>query len=188
MISYIKLDIVLLYHRQRRHLHHRPLIHPPRPNHIIKHRKQHHPPRHQHAEIHTLRLHRRRNRPKAKEENNNPKRHRERIHQDAHEPRQPKRSPDELVGLAGIIVRGAEDGARAAAPEQQALGDDVGGVEAADAEGDDVVEGGRGADVDKADEAGDDGRDHDGQERDRGAGLDLYEIYQPQSVEIRVNA
>ena len=89
-------------------------------------------------------------RPKAKEENDDPKRHRERIHQDPKDTRKPKRSPNKLVGFAGIVrdIARFADGTRASAPEQEAFGDDVGGVEAADAEGDDVVEGGRGADVD----------------------------------------
>ena len=90
------------------------------------------------------------NRPKAKEENDNPKRHRERIHQDPKDTRKPKRSPNKLVGFAGIVrdVARFADGTRASAPEEEAFSDDVGGVEAADAEGDDVVEGGGGADVD----------------------------------------
>jgi len=57
-----------------------------------------------------------------------------------------ERAPDELVGLAGIYVTGVvggSDGPCAAAPEKKRFGDDVGCVEAADAEGDDVVEGRR---------------------------------------------
>ncbi len=120
--------------------------------------------------------HRRRDRPKAKEENNNPKHHRKRIHPHPHRPRQPKRAPDQLIRLAAVVrdVRRPADLARAPAPEEQGLGDDVGGVEAADAEGDDVVEGGGGADVDEADEAGDEGGDEDGEEGDGGFGLHLF--------------
>ena len=119
-------------------------------------------------------------RPKAKKENNNPKHHRERIHQDPNNSRKPKRSPNKLVSLAGIVrdVARFADGTGTSAPEQEAFGDDVGGVEAADAEGDDVVKCGGGADVDEADEAGDDGCYHDGEERDCGAGLDLRDISQ----------
>ena len=84
-----------------------------------------------------------------------------------------KRTPDQLIRLAGIVGSGVTDRARAAAPEEEGFGDDVGGVEAADAEGDDVVEGGGGADVDEADEAGDEGGDEDGEEGDGGFGLDL---------------
>ena len=119
-------------------------------------------------------------RPKAKEENDDPKRHRERIHQDPKDTRKPKRAPKKLVGLAGIVgdVARFANGTRAPAPEEEAFGDDVGGVEAADAEGDDVVEGGGGANVDEADEARDDGCDHDGEERDCRSGLDLRDISQ----------
>ena len=86
-----------------------------------------------------------------------------------------KRSPNKLISLARIIldVRRFTDRTRASAPEEQALGNDVGGVETADAEGDDVVEGCGGADVDEADEAGDEGCYHDGEEGDCGFGLDL---------------
>ena len=118
--------------------------------------------------------------PKAEEENNNPKHHRERIDQDPKDTRKPKRSPNKLVGLAGIVrdVARFADGTRASAPEQEAFGDDIGGVEAADAQGDDVVKGGGGADIDEADEAGDDGCYHDGEEGDCGFGLDLRVISQ----------
>ena len=70
------------------------------------------------------------------------------------------------------------DGTRTSAPEEEAFGDDVGGVEAADAEGDDVVECGGRADVDEADEAGDDGCYHDREKRDCGFGLDLRDVSQ----------
>ena len=180
MNSHSELHVVLLYHRQRRHLHNRALIHLPRPHHIVKHRKQNHTPCHQHAKIHTLRRNGRSNRPKAEEENDNPKHHREHIHQDPEDTWKPKRSPKKLVSLAGIVrdVARFADGTRASAPEEEAFGDDVGGVEAADAEGDDVVEGGGRADVDKADEAGDDGCYHDGEKRNCGFGLDLRDVSQ----------
>ena len=61
----------------------------------------------------------------------------------------------------------------AAVVEEEGLGDDVGGVEAGDTEGYDIVEGGGGADVDEADDAGGHGRDDDCVDRDRGAFLDL---------------
>lgn len=57
--------------------------------------------------------------------------------------------------------------------EQQGAGEEVGGVEAVDGEGDDVVEGDGGADVDEGEEAGDDYCDEDGGEGDGGAGFDL---------------
>ena len=158
-----------------RHLHNRPLIHLPRPHDIIQHRKQNDGPRHQHAEIHSLGLHRRGHGPEAEKENDDPKCDRERIDQDAKDARKMKRPPHELVSRAAIVrdVRRVPDCARAPAPKEEALGDEVGGVEAADAEGDDVVEGGGGAEVDEADEAGDEGCDDDGEQGDGGFGLDL---------------
>ena len=158
-----------------RHLHNRPLIHLPRPHDVIEHRKQDHRPSHQHAEIHRLGLHRRGHGPEAEEENDDPKRDREHIDQDAEDAREVKRPPHQLVGLAAVIrdVGRFPDRARAPAPKEEALGDEVRGVEAADAEGDDVVEGGGGAEVDEADEAGDEGCDYDGEQGDRGLGLDL---------------
>ncbi len=171
----IRVLTLLLYYLKMRHLHHRPLIHLPRPHHIIKHRKKHHAPRHQDTKIHMRGRHRRRDRPKAKKENNNPKHHRKRIHPHPHQPRKPKRAPNQLIRLAAIIrdVRRLANLTRAPAPEEQGFGNDVGSVEAADAEGNDVVEGGGGADVDEADEAGDEGGDEDGEEGDGVFGLDL---------------
>lgn len=87
-------------------------------------------------------------------------------------------APDEFVGVPGCVCHlgGVKDGAAEAVVEEQGLGEDVRGVEAADAEGDDVVEGGGGADVDEADGAGDGGHDGDCVHGDRAIGLDLYKF------------
>ena len=87
-----------------------------------------------------------------------------------------ERAPDQLISLAVIVpdLASLPDAIRAAAPEEEGFRDDVGRVEAADAEGDDVVEGGGGADVDEADGAGDEGGDEDGEEGDGVFGLDLW--------------
>ena len=120
------------------------------------------------------------NGPKAKKENDNPKHHRESIHQNPKDTRQPKRSPNKLISLTGIVCDVARfaDGTRASAPKEEAFGDDVRGVEAADAEGDEVVEGGGREDVDEADETGDEGGYHDGEEGDCCSGLDLRDVSQ----------
>ena len=64
-------------------------------------------------------------------------------------------------------------GACAATVEEEGFGDDVGGVEGADAEGDDGVEGGGGADADEANDNGDERGDDDGEGWDGGFGLEL---------------
>ena len=86
-----------------------------------------------------------------------------------------ERPPNKLISLSRITldVRRFTDRTRASAPQQQALGNDVRGVETTDAEGDDVVEGCGGADVDEADKAGDEGCYHDCEKRDCGFGLNL---------------
>lgn len=71
------------------------------------------------------------------------------------------------------------DEARAAAVEEESLRDDVGCVQGADAEGDDGVEGGGGADVDETDEDGDEGGDDDGEGWDGGFGLELDSYVNP---------
>ena len=88
-----------------------------------------------------------------------------------------KGSPHQLVGVPSraLHFRGAADVAADAAPEEEGLGDSVGGVEGRDADGEDDVEGGGGAEVDDADEAGDDGDDVDGVEGDGCVGVDLVD-------------
>ena len=85
-------------------------------------------------------------------------------------------TPDEFVGVPGCArhLAWVPHVAADAVPEEEGFGEDVGCVEAADAEGDDVVEGGGGADVDEADGAGDAGHDHDCIQGDGGIGLDLF--------------
>lgn len=83
-------------------------------------------------------------------------------------------TPYEGAGLGGVVdVAPGADAAGAAAVEEEALGDDVGCIQVRDAEGDDVVEGGGGPDVDQADDAGGEGGDEDGVDGDGAAGLDL---------------
>ena len=91
-----------------------------------------------------------------------------------------KRSPDKPISLAYITrnVCRLSDSTGTSTPEEKALCDDVRSVEAAYTEGYDIVEGGGGADVDQADEAGDQRRYQDGEERDCGLGLNLQGVSQ----------
>lgn len=77
-----------------------------------------------------------------------------------------------------VVGRGRRgDGAVEAALQEQGAGEEVGCVEAVDGEADDLVEGGRGADVDEGEEDGDDDGGDDGDQRDRGAGFYLDMLY-----------
>jgi len=127
----------------KRHLNNRPFILFLSPKDIIQHSEQHHRSSHQHAEIHTDSFNRRSDRPKAEEKDNAAENQREQVDRNAPDPWEVKGAPDELSRFAGIVdaVAGS-DAAGDAAVEEETLGDDVGGVEGADAEGDDVVEGG----------------------------------------------
>ena len=79
-----------------------------------------------------------------------------------------ERSPNKLISLARITldVRRFTDRTRASTPEQQAFGNDIRGVKTTDTEGDDVVEGRGGAEVDEADKAGNEGCYYDGEKGD----------------------
>ena len=68
---------------------------------------------------------------------------------------------------------GEGDGAGAAAVEHQDAAHEVGGVEAGDGEGEDVVEDGGGAEVDEGEETGEDCGHADGVERYGAAGFYL---------------
>ena len=148
----------------RRNLNHRPIIHLPRINNIIPHRKKHNRPRHQTAKIHLRRIRLHNLREKTKHKHNNPIPHPKPIQQDPPDPRYVEGAPDQFVGVPGGVCHlgwGA-DCAPDAVPEEEGFGEHVGGVETADADGDYVVEGGGGTDVDEADGAGDAGHDYDG--------------------------
>ena len=91
-----------------------------------------------------------------------------------------KRSPDKLISFACIVgdICCLSDSTGASAPEEKALSDDVRGIETAHAQGDDVVESGGGADVDKTDQTGNEGCYDDCEERDHGLRLDLQGVSQ----------
>ena len=159
----------------RCNLHHRSRINFPRIQIVIDNSPQHDRPRHQTAKIHMRRIRIHRLREKAKDEDNDPIPHRKSIQQDPPNPRDVEGSPDEFVGVpggAGHLV-GMPNGAADTVPEEESFGEGVGGVEGADAEGDDVIEGGGGADVDETDDAGNGGHDEDCVHRDGRIGTDF---------------
>lgn len=100
---------------------------------------------------------RRRHGPKAKKENDDPETHRPGVNDDTENARKMKGAPDKLISLACIIrdVCRLSDSTGASAPEQKALCDDIRSIQTAHAERYDVVKGGGRADVDQADETGD---------------------------------
>lgn len=119
-------------------------------------------------------------RPEAEEENDEAENHCPSVDNDTKDTRKMKRSPDKLISLAYLIrnVCRLYDSTGTSTPEEKALCDDVRSVEAAYTEGYDIVEGRGGADVDQADEAGDERRYQDGEERDGGLGLNLQGVSQ----------
>lgn len=171
---------MLLYRRERCHLHNRPLVRLPRPHNIIEHRKQHSRSRHQNTKIHLRSRDRRRHGEKAKEKYDDPETHRTYVDDNAKEIWKMKRSPDKLVSFACIIrdVGHFADSAGTSAPEEKALGDDVRSVETAHAQRDDIIESGGRADIDQANKAGNERRYDDCEERDRGLRLDLQSVSQ----------
>ncbi len=74
-----------------------------------------------------------------------------------------ERTPDQFVRVPGSTghLTLVADRSTGAVPEKKGLGEDVGGIEAADADRDDVVESRCGTDVDQTDSAGNASHDHD---------------------------
>ena len=160
-MSRIPKPFFLLRQLIRRNLHHRTRIHLPRIKIIIRHRKNHHRPRHQTAEIHVRRVRIDHLRKEAENKHDDAVADAEAIQKNAPDSGHVEGTPDEFVGVPGCVghLGGVPDGAAEAVPEEEGFGEDVGGVEGADADGEDVVEGGGGADVYEADGAGDAGHD-----------------------------
>jgi len=97
------------------------------------------------------------------------------IEKDSPDTRDVERTPDQFVrvpGGAGHWARVA-DRSPHSVPEEERLGEEVGGVEAADADGDNVVERSCGTDVDQADGARTAGHDHECVHWDSGAWWNL---------------
>lgn len=121
---------------------------------------------------------RRRDGPKAEKEDDNPENHCRSVDNDTKNARKTERPPDKLVSLASIIrdVCRFTNSIGTSAPEEKALYDDVRSVETTYAEGYDIVESGGRADVDQADEKGDERCYDDCKERDCHPRLDLRGI------------
>ena len=97
------------------------------------------------------------------------------IEEDAPDPGNVKRAPDEFVSmprgaghLAGVTNRSSD-----AVPKEHSFGEDVGSVETADTNGDDIIESGCGADIDQTNGTRDAGHDNDGIQWNSGVALDL---------------
>ena len=89
-------------------------------------------------------------RKEAEDENNDAVTDREGVEEDAPNTRDVKGAPDQFVGMpscTGHLV-GVTDGASDAMPQEHSFSDDVGCVETADPDGDNVVEGRCGTNVD----------------------------------------
>ena len=155
----------MFYLRQliRSDFNHGSRIHFSRVKVVIRHRKDHHRPRHQAAKVHMRRVRIDDLRKEAEDEDDDAVADAEAVEEDAPDARDVEGAPDELVGVPGRVghLVGVPDRAADAVPEEEGLGQDVGCVEAADADGEDVVEGGRRTDVDEADGAGYAGHDQD---------------------------
>ena len=165
-----------LRHLIRRDLNHRAGIHLPRIDIIVDNSKQHDRARHQTAKIHVRGVGIDRLREEAEDEDYDPVSDPEGIEQYTPDTGDVEGAPDEFVGVPRGTrhLGGVQDVASDAVPEQEGFGEHVGCVETAHAEGNDVVEGGGGANVYEADGAGDAGHDHDGVHGDGGVGLDLF--------------
>lgn len=154
------------------HLHHRPGIKLPGPEHIIQHAETQHEPRNQHAIIHRRGRRWRGGGPETEEEEDEEVDACEGVVCDAEGAGDVPGTPgyvrrggeggmgiDIDIGLSGGLVMvvgggGGMYGAGDAAVEEEGADEEVGGVEGADDEGDDVVEGSGGADVYEDEEAG----------------------------------
>lgn len=174
-------------HRVRRHLHDRPLKLFPSPYDIVHNCSDKHKRRHDHAVIHGLGRDRRRDGEETEDENDDPKANRDNIDHDSEDAGKMEGTPYEGAGLSRVVnaVPGA-DPAGAAAVEEEALGDDVGCIEVSDTEGNDVVEGGRGSDVDQSNDTGGEGGDEDCIDRYGTASLDLCASWLTRSIKEHV--
>lgn len=146
-----------------RNLNHRPIIHFPSIEIVVRHRKDHDCPSHQTAEIHMRRIRIDALREKAEDEDNNAIADSKGIEQHAPDPRHVEGTPDQLISLPGVTghLIGRSDRPANTVPEEEGLGEKVGSVQAAHADGDDIVECCGGADVDQTDGAGDASHDPD---------------------------
>jgi len=114
-------------------------------------------------------------REKAEDEDNNAVADGKCIEQHAPDPRHVERTPDQLISVPGVTGHLIERSDRPAdtVPEEEGLGENVGSVQAAHGDGDDIVECCGGADVDQADGARDASHDPDSVDGNSRVRLDL---------------
>ena len=153
------------------HIHNGPFVAPTSRQTVERDAEKDHGPRDERAIVHVGRTERQRRGPKAEEGQHDQVDAGADVDGDAESARDPPGAPRVRVRGVGVAVR---DVASEAATEQEGARDQVGGVEALQDEGDDVVEGGGAADVDHAQESGEARHDHDGDQGDRGPSADLY--------------
>lgn len=180
----LPVPLSLLYAPTHVVLHHnldnRPMVLKSPPNVVVRNTENQNNPDDQHTVIHRRRRRRRARRPEAEEHNHNQVHASEGVDRRSEPPADSPRAPDQLTGLkvdgrrvVRVVAGGFADGASAPPPEKERAGGKVGGVEAGDGEGENVVEDHRGAEIDQGQEAGDNGRDRDGVEGDRCSWVDL---------------
>ena len=115
------------------------------PDYVVEYCEKDYGARHQDRKVHMCGCDGRGNRPEAEEKDDDPEHNGECIHNDAKYPWQVEGTPHELVHFSSVAIcdlRCGADGSSNATPQQEALGDDVGGVERANAERYHVVESG----------------------------------------------
>ena len=101
------------------------------------------------------------------------------IEEDAPDSGNVERAPDELVSIPrgpGHLAR-VTDRSSNAVPKEESLCQDIRSVETANANGDDIIESGCGADIDQTDGTRNAGHDNDGIQWNSGVGLDLENCF-----------
>jgi hypothetical protein len=152
-------------------LHNRPRISLPPPNPIICTRKRNRARPHHTTKIHNLRARIHHNGPKTKEQNHNHKNTSKSINHSTKRFANLKGAPGKRVrvGYISKTLGGSGvgfDSAGKATVEEERVADEVGGIEAINREGDDVVESYGGAEDDESQETSDEGGESDGDEWD----------------------
>lgn len=148
------------------------------PDEIIDNAENKHTASHHDSVVHVILGNGQSRRPEAEEPDDDEVNARKDIVGNAQRARNVPRAPDELlagcVGQGGKLTRvGHSEAASAAAVQEKTRCQEIGRVETGDGNGNDAVEGEAGAQVDQGQQAGNDGGDGDGPQRDSGASIDL---------------
>lgn len=159
----------------RRDFDDRPLIHLARISIIITNSKNNDDGCNQARPVHMRRIRIYRCREEAENNNDGTVANRECIEHDTPDTRNVEGAPYEFVGVpvGAAHFTGFPDIATNTAPEEEGLGDCIGGVEGGDTDGEDNIKSGGGADVNNANEAGDAGHNVNGVVRYGGFGVHL---------------